>query len=143
MEATTLFNSLRSAGYRLTPQREAICHLLVETDEHPSAQQIYEHLQPRFASLSLATVYNTLEVLVRMGAINALGEAGDGTVHYDADLEPHINLACIECHRIIDIPSQAVHELAGEVAQSSGYQLLGARVMYYGLCPECQAKRAA
>jgi Fur family peroxide stress response transcriptional regulator len=139
-EVTHLLHSLRKAGFRLTPQREAICRLLAGTDTHPSAQKIFDELRPSYSSLSLATVYNTLDVLVQMGVVNALGGAGDGTEHYDADLEPHVNLACIECHRIIDLPSQAVHELEGEVAQSSGYKLLGARVMYYGLCPDCQQK---
>ena len=137
---TMLVNSLRQAGFRITPQREAICSLLAGTDTHPSAQIIFEELRPSFSSLSLATVYNTLDVLVQMGVLNTLGEVGDGAVHYDADLTPHVNLACIECHRIIDLTSQAVHALEGEVAQTSGYKLLGARVMYYGLCPECQQK---
>jgi Fur family peroxide stress response transcriptional regulator len=102
---------------------------------------IYEELQPHFPSLSLATVYNTLEKLVESGIVNALGAAGDSSIHYDADIEPHVNLACISCHRVIDLPSEHVKALDEEIAAGSGYQLLGARVLYYGLCPECQAKQ--
>jgi Fur family peroxide stress response transcriptional regulator len=101
---------------------------------------IYERLRPEFPSLSLATVYNTLEMLLRLGAINSLGSAGDDAIHYDADMAPHINLACTSCHRVIDLPSQYVHALDKEVAVNSGYQIMGARVLYYGLCPECQAR---
>ncbi len=139
---STLTTALQQAGMRVTPQRVAICELLVNSKEHPTAAMIYDELKPRFASLSLATVYNTLDALVKLGAVNVLGHAGDDTVHYDADTEPHVNLACIACSRIIDIPSEHVTHLDAEITAASGYKLLGARVLYYGLCPECQKKQA-
>ena len=138
---STLTTALRQANMRVTPQRVAICELLVGSDEHPTAAMIYDELKPRFASLSLATVYNTLDVLVKLGVVNVLGHAGDDKVHYDADTEPHVNLACISCSRIIDIPSEHVTHLDTEIAEVSGYKLLGARVLYYGLCPDCQKKQ--
>jgi len=137
---TRLIDALRTAGLRITPQRVAVCRLLSGTDRHPTAQEIYEQLAPQFPSLSLATIYNTLDALIQVGAVNALGSAGDDTVHYDADTSPHINLACLVCHRVIDYPSEHIQEVRDEVQSSSGYRLLGARVLYYGICPECQNK---
>lgn len=141
-DTTALTTALQHAGMRVTPQRVAICELLASSKEHPTAAMIYEELKPRFSSLSLATVYNTLDKLVGLGVVNVLGHAGDDTVHYDADTEPHVNLACISCSRIIDIPSEHVTHLDSEITAASGYKLLGARVLYYGLCPDCQKKRA-
>lgn len=130
---------LRAEGKRITPQRTAICRLLATTDTHPTANQIYEQLKPEFPSLSLATVYNTLDTLVSLGLVNILGTAGDDAVHYDADIDPHVNLACVNCHRVFDLPSQYIHQLDTEVEQNSKFKLLGARVMFYGICPDCQA----
>ena len=138
--STQLIDTLQNAGLRLTPQRVAVCELLAGTKAHPTAQMIYDTLRPQYPSLSLATVYNTLDTLVSLGVVNSLGSAGDDSIHYDADTTPHINLACTSCHAVIDIPSQFVQALEGEVASSSGYQITGARVLYYGLCPDCQAK---
>ncbi len=140
MQPTTelLTTSLKSSGMRMTPQRAAICKILAESDEHPTAAMIYDELRKQFDSLSLATVYNTLDALVKIGVVNTLGQAGDSSVHYDADTEPHVNLACISCNKIIDIPSSHVQQLDDEITSTSGYKLLGARVLYYGLCPECQ-----
>lgn len=135
-----LTQGLKQAGLRLTPQRLAICRLLAETDSHPTALQIYQALKPQFPSLSPATVYNTLDTLVQLGMVNALGHAGDGEVHYDADTEPHVNLACTVCHKIVDVPSEHVQRLNGEIAQVSGFKILGARVLYYGICADCQQK---
>ncbi len=134
----SLTNTLKSAGMRMTKQRVAICSLLAESHEHPTAAQIYEELHPLFPSLSLATVYNTVETLVRLGVVNSLGGAGGTAVHYDANTQPHINLACTACHRIIDLDSKYVALMDEEVVKRSGYQLAGARVVYYGLCPDCQ-----
>ncbi len=137
-EEKRLVEALQKAGLRLTPQRLAICRYLVNTDEHPTAQEIHRVLKEDFPSLSLATVYNTLETLVSLGAIHAVGDAGDDRVHYDADITPHINLVCIRCHRIIDVPHEALSHLEEEAAARSGYRILGARLVYYGLCPACQ-----
>lgn len=141
-DITTLTTALQEAGMRITPQRVAVCELLTTSKEHPTATMIYEELKPRFTSLSLATVYNTLDTLTSLGVVNVLGQAGDDTVHYDADTAPHVNLACISCSRIIDIPSEHVTHLDTEITAASGYKLLGARVLYYGLCPTCQKKQA-
>jgi Fur family peroxide stress response transcriptional regulator len=136
----TLTTTLQQAGLRLTPQRMAICQLLTENDAHPTATMLYAALKPQFHSLSLATVYNTLEVLVDLGVVNALGHAGDDNVHYDAETAPHVNLACIACHKIVNFPSEHVTHMDSEISAASGYQLLGARVLYYGLCPDCQTQ---
>ncbi|NPV41947.1 MAG: transcriptional repressor [Anaerolineae bacterium] len=139
---TELIDALQKSGLRLTPQRIAICKILAETDEHPTAAVIYESIKPQYPSLSLATVYNTLEVLVAHGKVNVLGDAGDGKVHFDADTKPHINLACLECHRIIDFSSDFVMQMNEEIKKKAGYDFLGSRLIYYGICPECQKKKS-
>ena len=101
---------------------------------------IYEELRPEYPTLSLTTVYNTLEVLIDLGLVNSLGSAGDEAIHYDADTSPHVNLACTSCNRVIDLPSQHVRALEDEVTSQSGFKIMGARVLYYGLCPECQSR---
>lgn len=135
---THLIEGLKQAGLRLTPQRRAICHLLAESHEHPGAQMIYRALLAEYPSLSLATVYNTLETLAQLGLINALGSIGPEGVRYDADTTPHVNLACTRCQKVIDLTSHHVRHLQEEIASQSGYALKGARVLYYGLCPACQ-----
>lgn len=136
----SLIRRLRAAGLRLTPQRLAIYSALAETKDHPSAQQLHEQLQERLPSLSPATVYNTLQALVEHGLVHELGDAGDGVVHYDADVEPHLNLICTRCHRIDDFHLDEIENADRLVAAQSGYRLQGARLVYYGICPACQAE---
>lgn len=131
--------ALRRKGLRATAQRLAVCQALANSTTHPTAQDLYEQLRGQFASLSRATVYNTLEVLVDAGLVDELGSAGDGAVHYDADISPHVHLVCTCCHRVEDFTEAPLTAVARQVARGSGYQLRGARVVYYGLCPVCQA----
>ena len=86
--------AFRNAGYRMTRQREAIFeHIASSNGDHPSARQIYDDLRDSCEGLSVATVYNTLGILVRLGIIKIIEfEAGDN--RYEKNLEPHINLIC-------------------------------------------------
>lgn len=130
-----LLAALREAGFRLTPQRRAVCATLAEASNHPTAQSIHAELSRDYPSLSLTTVYNTLDALVRVGAIHALGTAGDETTHYEPNTEPHINVACITCHRIEDYDSDALQELDSELRRRfRGRNLLGSRLVYYTDC---------
>ena len=131
-------STLHCSGMRLTPQRIAICKYLCETNEHPTSSVIYEQIKTQYPSLSLMTVYNTLDRLVNLGLVNSLGNIGDDNIHYDGDTSSHINLGCISCHKIVDIDSPQISNLDHEVRDTSGYKLLGVRMMYYGLCPDCQ-----
>jgi Fur family transcriptional regulator, peroxide stress response regulator len=131
-------SSLKQAGMSLTPQRMAICKMLSGSNAHHTAASIYQQVRKQYPSLSLMTVYNTLNALVDLGAITALGDARDDNAHYDGNNSPHINLACISCHTIVDFDSQGIAELEGEASLASGFKILGARMLYYGLCPACQ-----
>jgi Fur family peroxide stress response transcriptional regulator len=131
-------STLKHSGMRLTPQRIAICKLLSESTAHPTAGIIYDQIRTQYPSLSLMTVYNTLNALVNLGVINSLGSAGDDNTHYDGNTSTHINLACISCHKIVDITFPQISHLDDEVSITSGFKLLGVRMMFYGLCPDCQ-----
>ena len=133
-----LVDTLKQSGVRITPQRLAIYKLLVESEEHPTASVIYEQIRTQYPSISLMTVYNTLETLVHLGLVNSLGSIGDDNVHYDGNTSSHINLACITCHKIVDINLPENKSLENRVSIASGFQLIGARMMYYGFCPDCQ-----
>jgi len=132
---------LKNSGVRLTPQRLAICQKVTESREHPTSAMIYQQLKTDYPSLSLATVYNTLDILANLGIINEIGYAGDHQVHYDGDKEPHLHIVCTSCGSIVDARNDRLFQLNNEIIQKSGYQLIGSHLVYYGLCPDCQKKK--
>ncbi len=137
MNGRSYLEKLRASGLRITPQRVAICDLLIASETHPTATDIYSQLKPQHPSLSLATVYNTLDVLVGVGMVTALGSIGDDRVHFDANQSPHINLTCVKCHKIVDTHSDCADELDVEIAQKTGFQISGSTLLYFGICPQC------
>jgi Fur family transcriptional regulator, peroxide stress response regulator len=136
----TLVGKLREQDCRITPQRLALLEILVHNDEHPSAAQLYEQLQTRFPTMSLATVYKTLNLLKEIGEVTVISFS-DGDTHYDAsDPAPHIHLICTQCHRISDVPFVTAPNLTEELTAQTGYQITGHRFDFYGVCPDCQAQ---
>lgn len=91
-----------------------------------------------FPTTSLATVYKTLSVLKEIDEVLELGFSGDDNRYDGKKPYPHPHLICIRCQKILDPEVTLALSLIQEVAQSSGYQILGHRLDFYGLCPDCQ-----
>ena len=136
-------NALRQAGLRLTPQRQAICEYLAGTDYHPSPYQVYADIMQAHPEISRATVYNTLNKLQQLGAIVELSVGADHT-HYDTNPDPHINLICLRCHKIIDFAGELVlDETNQRILRETGFQAAAAKVDLVGFCADCRRQRLA
>ena len=73
---------LREEGYKVTPQRIAIYNVLYAENNHPTAEMIYQSLREDHPSMSLATVYKTMEIFERIGLVRFL-DLGDDCSRYD------------------------------------------------------------
>ena len=70
---------LREEGYKVTPQRIAIYNVLYAENNHPTAEMIYQSLREDHPSMSLATVYKTMEIFERIGLVRVLDLGDDCT----------------------------------------------------------------
>jgi Fur family transcriptional regulator, peroxide stress response regulator len=133
-----LLASLRKKDYRMTPQRMALVRLIAESEDHPSAAQLYVQVKKHFPSMSLATVYKTLDLLKELGEVFEIGCRDDN--HYDGSRPaPHPHLICTNCQKIMDgEPDTSVRRLVAEMEKVSGFQITRHQLNFYGLCPECQ-----
>ncbi len=130
---------MREEKFRRTPQRLAIMKFLEGNSSHPSAEEVYFGLKRQFPTLSLATVYHTLEALERMGKIVEINV--DSTKkRYDPAVGAHHHLICIRCKKIIDLPEK-FHPVLNE-EERKGFRILRSQVEFYGLCPQCQSRRS-
>ena len=134
-----LVAGLRANGHRLTPQRLAVLRVLAESPDHPSVEQIYDKVRRQHPMISLATVYKTVETLKGMGQVLELEFSGASNRYDGRWIEPHVHLVCRGCGRIQDLEFPALTQEAGEAAERAGDQLLGHRLDFYGLCPNCRA----
>jgi Fur family peroxide stress response transcriptional regulator len=133
---------LQKKGCRLTPQRLALLKIIAREEGHPSVDKIYELLKTDFPTTSLATIYNTLNLLKEIGEVlelnfDNLGSRYDGNKPY-----PHPHIICVECGQILDSEFMAMAAVSLEMAQKTGYQITHYQLNFFGRCPECQ-KRAS
>lgn len=95
--------ALRTAGFKLTPQRRAILELFAGERGHWTAPAAFAALSgTRGASLSQATVYNTLETLSELGILSRFTRA-DGVTMFDRNTKPHHHAVCSECGVVVDV----------------------------------------
>lgn len=132
---------LREKGFKVTPQRLAIYKVLANSKAHPSAEMIFQQLQPHYPTMSLATVYKTVEILKEIGLIQVLN-AGEDSFRYDADTSMHPHIRCLQCGRVDDLHNIDIASFVGEVASKTMYSLAGQQFYFYGYCPACQGKPA-
>lgn len=134
-----MLNKLREKGaikgFKRTPQRLSILDHLDGNTSHPSADDIYRVVAKKNPSMSFATVYNTLNTLVRTGAVRELTIDPDRK-RYDPDTSAHHHLICLECKKVADIPGDIPLEIPRGVARD--FDILGSHIEFYGLCPTCK-----
>ena len=134
---------LKSHKVRLTPQRKTILNYLITHHTHPSAEMIYEDLKQHDDSISIATVYNTVRLLVDYHLVIEL-KNGDGSTHFDYFGQPHYHVVCENCGKIADVFAPEFSRLNQQLdeitRQQTHYLVNRTDIEVKGLCPECQAK---
>ena len=122
---------------KVTPQRLAIYKELLGTDEHPSAEMLYEKLKPAWPTLSLDTVNRTVLMLSEIGAAFIV-EGSGGARRFDAGLEHHQHFKCVKCERIIDFHHEPFDDIQLPPAMTREFKVLRRTVYVEGLCDLCK-----
>jgi len=125
----------RDLHLKLTPQRLAILRYLEGNTSHPSAEDIYKAVLQQYPTMSFATVYNTLEALKNKGRVQEL-KIDPNKKRYDPDTRQHHHLICVTCRNIVDIYKDFELTLSEDL--TSGFELLGNSVEFYGTCQKCR-----
>lgn len=132
MTATQISEKLISSGVRPTSQRVAVYKYLLGTHEHPRVADIYSVLKAENPTLSLGTVYNSVEVLCSTGLVRKLTISGS-EARYDAFVEEHGHFLCEKCGKVFDFPlSGTLHNLP------DGFTVTKRDVYCEGICDECK-----
>jgi Fur family peroxide stress response transcriptional regulator len=131
-----LIEALRKKGYKATPQRIAICRFVLHRRDHPTAQRVYGEVKKVHPTVSLATVYKTLQVLEELDLIQELN-LPKSQARFDSYMKPHVNLVCLRCGNIMDLDDVTAREIVERVATTSKFAPTGQRLDIYGICQKC------
>jgi Fur family ferric uptake transcriptional regulator len=128
----------RRRGVRWTTQRQAIVETFIGCDEHITVEDLHHRVRAIDHTVSAATVYRTINMLVEMG-VAAKRHFGGGSASFECNLDKqhHDHLVCVKCGRIQEFHNDRIEELQEEVAEAHGFKLGHHRMELYGTCPEC------
>ena len=122
-------------GKRYSRQRELIYEALRQTEQHPTAEMIYQWLKPANPSLSLGTVYRNLNLLADEGAIRRMAFPVE---RYDAKTMPHPHFCCDQCGAVYDLHLPYDAELDRQALLASGHDVTGHEGGFHGICTKCK-----
>lgn len=128
---------LRARGYRVTPQRMAILHVLRHSGRHLSPREVYRQAKKDYPNLTEPTVYRTLEFLAKNGLARPT-QAGRGRLTYEIASEEHHHIICRDCGSEIQVDHRLLQRLYRSMESTSGYAQIDSHVTFFGLCPTCQ-----
>lgn len=130
-------HTLKESGVRITPQRHAVLEFLLTSKTHPTADEIYKALEGKFPNMSVATVYNNLRVLRKVGLVREL-TFGDDSSRFDSNITDHYHISCNECGKIVDFHYPTLDEVESLAEQVTGFKITHHRMELYGICDVCQ-----
>jgi Fur family ferric uptake transcriptional regulator len=130
---------LREHNLPVTAQRLAIAEVVLRSDRHLSADEVERELARRGAAAGTATVYRTLEVLVRSGLV-VERDFGEGFKRFEPAREAphHEHLLCSVCGRVKELRDERLERMTTLIAEANGYARQRHRLVIYGVCGECQ-----
>ena len=128
-------------GEYSTKQRELILSLLRENNAHVRASDIARYLSQQGQSVSVATVYRTLDRLVKDGIVKKMmiGQGAGACYQYigGAECNEHFHLKCIQCGRLIHLSCEFLHSVENHILKDHGFTVSSGRTIIYGTCKNC------
>lgn len=130
---------LKTKKLKVTPQRLAIYKVLYETTAHPTAEDIYTALRKSHPTMSLATVYKTLDALKKADLATELN-VGDDSSRYDANIKSHPHMVCLECGQVMDLHTNSLSGFKAQIQEETDFEIMSEKVYFYGTCKSCKSK---
>ncbi len=136
-----LHEYLAGKGLRKTAQREAIIEAAFGTNEHYTAEELLDMSRAIDRSVSRATVYRTLPLLVASGLLRELDLGGDTKIYDPNFLEhpTHNHLVCVDCKKIIEFEDPNMELLENCITRRLGFSPTNKMVKIEARCDEFQS----
>ncbi len=129
---------LRSHGVQVTAQRLAVMRAIT-AQPHATADDLAESVRLVIGSISRQAVYDTLAVLVDRGIVRRIQPTGSAARYEDRVGDNHHHLICRTCGTTVDVDCAVGDVPCLTAADDHGFVIDEAEVIYWGLCPTCEA----
>jgi Fur family transcriptional regulator, ferric uptake regulator len=135
-----LARHLKEKGLRLTTERQKLLEVILSMQGHFSPEEVLSKVKTKKASVSRATIYRLLPVLVEAELIQQSLLSTEGQTHFEVTWNKahHDHLICTSCHKIIEFQHNAIEVLQREVANKYGFILDHHVMELMGRCRDCR-----
>ncbi len=130
------------SAQRMTRQRAAIINMLMNSVDHPTAEEIHAAVKAELPDISIGTVYRNLQMLLSEGMIQEISVSKSGS-RFDGNRQPHSHFFCQCCGRVYDVPSYSAPPIPEDVQEQIPGRLHFQRTDFFGVCNGCIAKQNA
>lgn len=120
-----IIHQLRNSGIKPTIHRIAVMEILYKSMSHPTAEEIFEQIKQDYPTVSLATVYNTIEILDSHNLIRSIKHNSNAT-RYDFYHKPHFHLYSKSDDEILDFEDETLHNMLNDYLSATnidGYSI--------------------
>jgi Fur family ferric uptake transcriptional regulator len=129
---------LRQRGVQVTAHRLAVLRA-VSVRPHCTADEIAGDVRSEIGAISRQAVYDALAILADRGIIRRIQPAGSPARYETRVGDNHHHAICRTCGKTADVDCAMGHAPCLTAADSSGFQIDEAEVVFWGTCPACQA----
>ena len=126
-----LMDRCAQAGLKMTGQRRTILRVLDEAEDHPAVEMVYERARTIDPSISMATVYRTLNLLDEMRLV-IRRDFQENFSRYDTNTDHHHHLIDVESGEVIEFQNDEIEAMKQDIARKLGYELIECRLELYG-----------
>jgi Fur family ferric uptake transcriptional regulator len=138
--AQDIVKLLRDHDLQVTAQRLAVLRA-VRAHPHATADEIAEAVRGEIGSISRQAVYDVLGILVEKGLVRRIQPAGSAALYEDRVGDNHHHLICRSCGATVDVDCTLGEAPCLTAADSLGYEIDSAEVIFWGTCPQCAKPR--
>lgn len=133
-----LNDRLHTSGFRFTPQRQQVYNVLIGTRDHPTADQVFIRVKQAMPEISMATVYNCLDALVKSGVVRQVN-LDRAAARFCPNMMEHCHFHCSDCGKIFDIDLDGKPTVP-EARLPRGFKPEQIEISMRGHCPDrdCQ-----
>ncbi len=133
-------NRCRESNIKITHQRLEIFSELIDSQDHPHAELIFQRVKKRVPTISLDTVYRALWIFADLGLINTIG-ASRARARFDANLKKHHHIICEKCSSMTDFYSKDFNELTLPDSITEKIHAPFTHVEVRGICKKCSKNK--
>ena len=135
--ASSLNQRLATSGFRFTPQRQHVYSVLLHKRDHPTAEEVFIRAKHDMPDISMATVYNCLDALVKSGLARQV-TLERGAARFCPNMREHCHFYCDSCESVfdIDLPAETGVKLP------AGFKAERYDIAIHGCCPACGSRKS-